>query len=100
MVLTEKQQDLVDKVMDNFDFEKVHKCMVGLDWKWFIADSKSSYDRLRVPMLSEIKIEARKLLKRVAVRNETNYIFMGGLEAQYQDDVLSLKFIVSHWDEE
>lgn len=33
-MLTEKQQEIVDEIMDNFDFEKVHKVMVALNWGW------------------------------------------------------------------
>ena len=29
------KEELINEVLDNFDFEKVHKVMTFLDWKWY-----------------------------------------------------------------
>ena len=28
------EQEMIDEVMDCFEFEKVHKTMIALEWKW------------------------------------------------------------------
>ena len=53
--LQEKFQSLIDDVMDNFDFHKVHKVMKFLNWKWAFTEGG-------VPEVWELKKEARRLL--------------------------------------
>jgi len=33
-MISENEQKMVDECMDYLDFEKVHKVMTFLDWKW------------------------------------------------------------------
>ena len=95
--MTPKQQDALDNIMDNFDFDQVHKVMVFLDWKW--ANGKGS---LEVPEKYELKGTARRLLK-MAVEEKTT-VSTGGFLAEYRegegDGWMDLKFVVSDWDEE
>lgn len=85
---------MVDNIMDWFDFDRVHKTMVALDWQWFTADDG-------IPSTSELRKLARELLWLV-LENEHDdkyTIAAGGFQASYENEVLSLKFIVSHWAE-
>ena len=94
--MTPKQQDALDNIMDNFDFDQVHKVMVFLDWKW--ANSNGS---LEVPEKYELRSEARRLLK-MAIEEKTT-VSTGGFLAEYIDEDggwMDLKFVVSEWDEE
>ena len=50
-------RDKVDDILVHFDFEKVHKVMVALNWKWALLE-----DGPRVPETWEIKEEALKQL--------------------------------------
>lgn len=43
----------IDEIMDWFDFEKVHRVMVSLNWKWVSFGG---------PSIQEIRVFARKLL--------------------------------------
>lgn len=52
-------QEQIDEIMDNFDFEKVHKMMMAVNWKW--ANKESLYS---VPTVSELRTCARRLLYR------------------------------------
>jgi len=81
------EQELIDEVMDCFEFERVHKTMVALDWKWSIVDG--------VPQLHEIKKAARKHLRNAL---EEGMSWSGGFRATYKDDVLELLFVVEDWD--
>ena len=56
---TEEQRDqMIDAVMDEFDFEKVHRVMNFLEWKW-INERKD----LEVPSIAQLKQAARRLLR-------------------------------------
>ena len=94
--MTEKEFNAIGKVMDYFDFGRVHKVMVALDWKWISID-----DGMRVPDECEIRMEVRRLLTQ-AVKEKMS-IAIGGFYATYRndDDVewLDLKFVVEQWDE-
>ena len=94
--MTPKQQDALDNIMDNFDFDQVHKVMVFLNWKW--ANSNGS---LGVPEKYELRSEARRLLK-MAIEEKTT-VSTGGFLAEYRegelDGWMDLKFVVSDWDE-
>jgi hypothetical protein len=83
-------QEMLDEIMDNFDFYRVHKCMVALDWVW----GKPGF----IPDLSELKKKARTLLKDAIHRG--NGSSTGGLKAiiDVPEGVLSLEFIVEQWD--
>ena len=94
--MTPKQQDALDNIMDNFDFDQVHKVMVFLNWKWV-----NSNGSLGVPEKYELRSEARRLLK-MAIEEKTT-VSTGGFIAEYTDEKggwMDLKFVISEWDEE
>lgn len=90
-------QDQIDEIMEWFDFERVHKAMVALDWRWnyWIKHGNS-----HIPSLEEIKAFAQRQLKLVSKPTETeyNHIHSGGFRASNKDGVLSLEFIVDSWE--
>lgn len=55
-ITEEEKQQLIDDVMEDFDFDKVHKAMVALEWKYI---NKS------VPSKHELEKFARSLLESV-----------------------------------
>jgi hypothetical protein len=87
---TEHQLSLIDDIIDEFNFEKVHKAMTALDWKWAIpvtGDDGSLI--LQVPNLARLKAFARcRLIGSI----KTGLCFSGGLKAEYfpaiQEDVI------------
>ena len=96
--MTEKQQILIDEVMDNFDFEKVHLAMVALDWKWATVEG-------RVPEIPELKKNARSILKDAIKSSVEKYngdgvtCATGGFYGYYNDktQTLRLYFAVDQW---
>lgn len=50
---------LIKEVLSSFDFEKVHKTMVFLNWTWYFKE---------VPNLLELKYTAQELLEEVCER--------------------------------
>ena len=78
---TKHQLSLIDDVIDEFDFEKVHIAMTALDWKWAIPPtSLGDLIELQVPTLVRLKEAGREQLIHSM---ETGYCSSGGLAAEY-----------------
>lgn len=92
-------------IFDCFDFDKVHRCMEALDWKWAGLPEFANEDYgpggtedlcMRTPTLDEIKSRAAKIL--YDAYSEKVTIKSGGFRAAYEyyedDDeyVLTLSF--------
>lgn len=81
---------MIDEILDEFDFEKVHKVMVVLDWKWHNTDG--------VPSIGDLRRMARSLLQHVVSSREINTAASGGLTAFMHHGVLGLRFEVSNYE--
>jgi len=106
----ETVEDMIDEIIEYFDFDKVKTAMAALDWKWHIDDRGIS-----VPTIKELKDKAREILESAAEARLGEYkselwevpiiSSTGGFYAQAwcnEDKTkitfLSLKFVVSEWD--
>ena len=90
-----KHKRSIDVILHCFDFEKVHKTMTLLNWKWSNLNGN-----VGVPSIQEIKQEAERLLISAAdSSNEEYYMACGGLEAhKFDGNFFELKFVVTEWD--
>ena len=99
---TEEQRDrMMDAVIDEFDFEKVHRAMEALDWIWMTTRD----DGFELPSVSRLKATARELM-RSAYRcwNKFGYSYgeaaSGGLMATFVqadeegDATFNLSFVI------
>ena len=101
---------MIDEIMDEFNFARVHKAMVALDWKW--ASSKSY-----IPSMDDLRETAERLLRGAAESRLGDYKGehwelgiindTGGFQATaYCDEdktkiiALDLSFVLEHWDTE
>ena len=90
--------ELVDKLLDEFDFEKVKKTMDALEWVYFDSPDKTV-------SVGELRRMARRLLDEVYDKPPSSEytIGCGGFEAFRYMPVgdptkyLSLKFVVTEW---
>lgn len=83
--LTDKQKEkLVKDILKNFDFKKVHKIMIQLNWHW----------RGKVPTIEDIKYQARKLLENVIYDEHCWGSGTGGFYAQKTEETVTLYFIL------
>jgi hypothetical protein len=89
-------------IMDYFNFEKVHKVMTFLEWKWY-----NSYTATGVPSIPELRTFAREQIwyavNTMQRLNETEYTtFCGGLQTRtWIEDgkiYVSIQFILEGWD--
>jgi hypothetical protein len=75
MTYQEAVDEQIDDIMDEFEFDKVHKVMEFLDWKWWF-DGETE----RVPEVYELRKKAREYLRYVAKHGGTTG--SGGFMAQ------------------
>lgn len=74
----------IDNITETFDFEKVHKVMVFLNWRWYFREDKNdpfSEATTRIPKISEIIFEAKEKLMtagNLAYDNEEKYTISSG----------------------
>jgi len=84
----------IQAMMAFFDFNKVHKTMTALDWKWHRVNQSVA----AVPTLQEIKTQAQQHLE--YAMKHGGHVDCGGLNATYnkEKEVLSLQFIAVGFD--
>ena len=91
---------VLNEIMDNFDFEKIRKVMVALNWKW--AGAKG--DENGVPTIDEIKQGAANLLWDLANDPKNKAIATGGFRVEKDfldpnDPWVQLSFRVEEWSD-
>jgi hypothetical protein len=77
----------IDEIMDEFDFERVHKVMVALNWKWQCGDE--------LPSIADLRRHARTLLRVVVEGKDIHKAHTNGFTAYMHDGLLGLRFEVS-----
>lgn len=107
MKLTEDIIIKMNNVLDNVDWELIHRVMTFCDWVWYTGLSK---DDKCVPTVFRIRNEAGKFLQEcvthVSKKQPCYRVASGGLEAKahyYKEDNtldLNIKFILEDWDDE
>lgn len=85
-------EEKIEQIMENFDFEKVHKVMVALEWEWHFGRGASG-----IPSVYTLKEEASRLLSDAWMTKTT--VSTGGFSAVYDDCYITLSFIVEEWGE-
>ena len=95
MIIT--QQELIDEILDQFDFEKTKEVMDALEWKWGMAKWGTGTEAL-VPDIPELRKQAREMLWEL-IRSNSVMIKAGGfvVEKDYEG-TLELRFEVSSWN--
>ena len=92
--MTEEQ--IIDDILDEFDFDKVHKVMEFLDWGW-----TDGYRPLEVPTVGQLRIRARTLMKDLIGKEDGGTATGGFWVTKKTFDGLPyyrLIFAVTEWD--
>lgn len=58
MQYNKSKEELINEVLDNFDFERVHKVMTFLDWKWISLSEGTN----EVPSIARMVRSAQQYL--------------------------------------
>jgi len=82
--LSLEERDKLSKVMREFNFCEILRCMKKVNWKWGV----------KVPTLYELMSEAEKLL--IEALNTLRIYESGGFRAEYKNNVLSLSFNIDY----
>ena len=99
------EAQMIDDVIENFDFLRCHYVMKFLNWRWVHNDNK-------VPTINELKSAAKKRFesaislskKRTRGRSNEGVVSSGGLKATaitncYKHLIwVELEFILCDWD--
>ena len=87
------EQDIIEDILDEFDFSKVQQVMEHLDWTWHDSDG--------VPTLGQLRKAARSLMK-ICIDYEEYTTASGGFWVQKRtfdgDPFYRLMFVVAEWD--
>lgn len=83
-IVQDDMQIRKQKILSDFDFNKVHKVMKSMQWKW--GDS--------IPTISQIKEQAISLLEQVINRPSGTTISCGGFTASKHGEILGLIFSI------
>jgi hypothetical protein len=79
----------IEDIMTHFDFEKVHKAMEAVNWKWGFPASKAT-----IPTVKDLKERAREFLERLVKDGKDSYIMSGGFTAIRISLNLQLLFVL------
>lgn len=104
-MITEKDQEIIDEIMDNFDFHRCHRVMEFLDWTYSRPDNGNfvSY----TPSIADLRKTARSLLKSAIKEinsNKEQYLCKTGgfvVTALLVDGIniyLNLSFEITEWN--
>lgn len=81
---------MIDEILDEFDFEKVHHAMLALKWGWHSTKG--------VPEIADLRRMARSLLKEVVEVPNLSRVASGGFVAYMEGGVLGLRFEVTSFE--
>lgn len=81
-----RMQEQIDEIMDNFDFDRVHKMMLAVGWRWSNTEGGWS-----VPTIPELREGARHLLYRT-VDERVSGCGSGGFNVIAGKDFISLQW--------
>ena len=88
-----KEIKQINEILNNFDFKKVNQAMKLLNWKWFYKESED-----KIPTITQLKKEAKNLLKQVIDCSEYSVCSTGGFVARKEFGYLLLEFVLEDWD--
>lgn len=85
-----KIQEQIDYIIDHFKYDKVHKAMTVLEWKWLLPGKEEP----GIPKISDLRGTSRYLLSKVATSPERVWSTGGFIAERYEDGSLSLLFYI------
>lgn len=91
-------QEIKKDLIDSFDFEKVHKCLVAVDWKWKVISGG-----YRIPSIAEMKDLVSKLFDELIGNYKISSVSIEGFRVYFdeefgskENDAIKLEFIITH----
>jgi hypothetical protein len=81
--------EIIDEILDEFDFELVHRTMKALEWTW--------HGSVESPSIGDLRRMARGLLQEL-LRNKYRCTGTGGLFAYNENGIVGLRFEVTSYE--
>lgn len=97
MQKNDPRQKLIDRVIRDFDYERVQKAMMAVDWQWQATNN----DGFEFPSIDRMKACSKLLLMAAA---KYGISATGGFEATYspkvddEDECFTLRFVLCSVD--
>lgn len=85
----------IEEFGQHFQFEKVHKAMLSLNWCWNLGTDELGNDNMGIPSIQTIKNHAYKLLK--DAYDNGNGTGCGGFVAGWDGEEMFLTFLIEEW---
>lgn len=97
MSLSAQQVEMIDEIMDEFDFERVHRAMTVLNLSWTDREG----DPFVIPSIGDLRREARRILQDCIEDGYAVYATRW-FEAYWDQEFthLQLKFVLTEWSAE
>ena len=84
----------IESILNDFDFEAVHRYMVSRDWNWGIGNSE------HIPTIEELRDCVHDLLCTLNNEEDVTAVGTGGFEVCRVDNGAEVKFVpISTWGE-
>ncbi len=84
--------EIIDEILDEFDFEIVHRTMKALEWTW--------HGSVESPSIGDLRRMARELLQELLRNDKYHLTGTGGLYAYRIADTVGLRFEVTSYEVE
>lgn len=82
----------IESILNDFDFEAVHRYMVNSDWTWWMGGS------VRTPTIGELRDCVHDLLCSLNNKEDVTAVGTGGFEVCRVDNGVEVKFVpISTW---
>jgi len=98
----EKKKELyyyLSELHDNFNWHKVHKAMIAVQWYWYLGQDSSGTENKGIPSLETIKNHAHRLITD-AYSMDSGSISSGGFSVGWENDEMYLQFIFEQTETE
>ena len=87
--LSKEMGELVEEILDEFEFELVHRTMKALEWTW--------HGSVESPSIGDLRRMARGLLQEL-LKDNNQCVGTGGLFAYRIADTVGLRFEVTSYE--
>lgn len=85
------KQEIIDEIMDFFDFERVHKVMEALNWTWTATNGN-------VPEVCQLRRQVRSMLNLLIDKNLESLETGGFSVTKDSNGYIKCSFIVDSWE--
>lgn len=101
--MIERENKMINDILENFDFEKCRKAMQAVNWTWAFENAVPSIERLRKAAENRLR-DSMELAKKGTDSKSTYFVSSGGLKGNAwrnrygHIEAIRLEFVLTDWD--